>query len=491
MSRALFVTSGKALVVLLFLAGAILNTAAYWSLAPVTVFLIAMLILLGGLWLFDRGGKQERRAALLLMLICFFWAGVSASFLEFFGEENQDPDSTYFHELVKDRTINPIEEAADLRPEEDSFSVWRVAYDTFSVSLLQNAGVILVWRVAYDFFKFLHLGEGRYVGITLNMALVAVSVVLGIKIVRGIFGEDASRIRRFTILCACCGIFWMFGSLHIRDSMALFCVTFLSLFWVRYLADPGRANLALVCAATAVSFVIFGLVRTEFVFVPFAMLLAAIAARLIGARKSGQKRAWLYAILGILTVTFTIGALLAFPRIVESITAMLSAREQAYSEVSAKEGGTASLGNQLIINQVGPVRLLFGSTYLLISPIPFWAGITSSAAYHMFKSFNVIFMYFTLPLFVLGLLRIAKVRALRRPVNLFLVFSYLGFHMSIAYTSLELRHIGAFFILYLTVAVLPNLSEAGDSQMYRFLLTCLMGFIVPLHLTWLLYKLVV
>lgn len=480
----------KAFPLLLFLVGAILNTVAYWSMAPVVVFLISIASVLGLMRVFDGKGREERRAVLLVFVICFFWAGVSASFLDIFGEESQDPDSTYFHELVNDRQVNPIEDAIDVRPEDDNISIWRIAYDVFAVTLLQNAGAILAWRVVYDFFSFLGLGTGRYVGITLNIALVALSAMMGVKIVRSIFGDDPTRIRRFTLIFSCCGMFWLFASLHLRDSMALLCVTSLTLFWTNYLVAPGRKTFVVLCVASIVALLLFGLVRTEFFFVPFAMLLAGVVAKTVGKRRPDEGQTWPYVALWSVVACVIVGGLIAFPQTINTVGTILASREKLYSEISAYQQGEGSLGNTLIVSQPGPVRLLFSSVYIFINPIPFWGGIASTSAYHMYKSFHVIFMYFAFPLFVLALWRLAQHRARQTPAVLFIAFSFVGFTLGIAYTSLEARHLGAFLVLFMVLAVLPDLKSLEDRKGYRLMLTAFLGFIVPMHLTWIVYKLV-
>ena len=166
---------------------------------------------------------------------------------------------------------------------------------------------------------------------------------------------------------------------------------------------------------------------------------------------------------------------------------MLEGKEKVYAEVSAGEGA-GSLGNQLIVNQTGVLKALFGSAYLLIFPVPFWSGIFSSAAYHMYKSFNALFMYMVLPLAAVGVWRMLQFRSLQKSPLLFVAFSFAGFTLAIAYTSIENRHLGAFLILLLLLAVVPDLTTRADRKMYKSALTMLMAFLVPMHLTWLVYK---
>jgi len=477
----------RAFFVLLFLIGAIANTVVYWSIAPFMVFLITLAATLAVVRLLGKGTSEERTAILIIFIISWFWAAVSASFLQILGPETQEPDSTTFYEFVMSPEISPIEDAVEAAPEDENISVWKIAYQLFAVTILQNAGAILVWRAAYSFFSFLHLGNGRYIGVTLNMAFVALSVAMGLRMLKSIYGADQVRIRRYIALCATCGMFWLFASLHLRDAMALFCVTFLALFWVYFLQTPGTKNLAALLAATLIGSLLFGLIRSEFVFVPFAMILAGSAAKIIGTRQGGRKRLWLYVGVSSVFMCALFAALLVFPSVLESIILLLEGREKIYSEVSAGEGA-GSLGNQLIVNQTGLLKALFGSVYLLIFPIPFWSGIFSSAAYHMYKSFNALFMYMVLPMAAVGLWRMVQLRSLQSAPLLFVVFSFAGFTLAIAYTSIETRHLGAFLILLLLLAVVPDLSTHADRKMYKFALTILMAFIVPMHLVWLVYK---
>ena len=471
---------------LLFLLGAIANTLVYWSIAPFVVFMIMLAASLAAARLLGKDTSEERTAIWIIFITCWFWAAVSASFLQLLGPETQEPDSTYFYEYVTNPELSPIEDAIEVVPEDQNLSVWKIAYELFAVSVLQNAGAILIWRAAYSFFSFLHLGNGRYIGVTLNTAFVALSVAMGLTMLKSIYGADQLRIRRYIALCATCGMFWLFASLHLRDAMALFCVTFLALFWVHYLQAPGIRNLVALLAATLVGSVLFGLIRNEFVFVPFAMILAGSVAKTVGARQAGWKRPWLYVgVIGAFLCAFAV--LLEFPVFLDSLVLLLEGKEKVYAEVSAGEGA-GSLGNQLIVNQTGVLKALFGSAYLLIFPVPFWSGIFSSAAYHMYKSFNAIFMYMVLPLAAVGVWRMVQFRSLQRGPLLFVAFCFSGFTLAIAYTSIENRHLGAFLILLVLLAMVPDLRTRADRKMYKFALTILMAFLVPMHLTWLVYK---
>ena len=478
-------SSLRAFFILIFLLGSIVNTAVYWSAAPVVVFAITLAATLGLVRLLGRDVAEERAAVLIMFVVGWFWAGVSASYLAIVGYEN--PDSGRFHEEVLDPDFQPIGESEALAWQGEGISVGRLANEWFSVNVVQNAGAIVVWRLAYGFFSLLSLGDGQYIGVTMNTAFVALSVAMGLRMVKTIFGADPVRIRRYVLLCATCGIFWLFASLHVRDSMALFCVTLLAMFWVYYLQRPNTKTLIALAFATVIGFMLFGLVRVEFLFVPFAMILAGSAAMIVGTRGPGRRRVWLYAGL---SAGFLIGlafVLFNFRSALDSIMLLLEVREKVYAAVSIGEGA-GSLGNQLIVSQTGIVKLIFGTAYLLLAPIPVWTGFTSELAYHLYKTFNTVFMYFVLPLAAVTLWRMAQNRALQRPPLLFIAFSFIGFAAAVGYTSIEGRHIGAFFVLLILLALVPDLGRQADRRMYRLGFAVLMAFIVPMHMTWLVYK---
>src|SRR6185436_14029906 len=96
--------------------------------------------------------------------------------------------------------------------------------------------------------------------------------------------------------------------------------------------------------------------------------------------------------------------------------------QEGYSELSFEQGEEQSLGNKLIVNQAPPVRLVLGSAYLFVYPIPFWAGFKEASSYHKFKSLNVLFMYAITPLFALAVWRVVLLKKLRRASILFLLF---------------------------------------------------------------------
>lgn len=442
--------------------GMLLHVAAYGSIQPVVIgalFLVGVMFLLS---LKGMGGCDERQAFLLVYSIGWFWAGIAALYANFLGDLAFDAAKFY----------------------EDSIS------GTFSVNSLlpghefeENLLPILIWQFFYDLFASIGFEKGRYIGVAMNVTIVALTAVVGIRMMKIVFGRDEVRIRRFTVAFALCGVFWLFAAIHNRDAAILFAVTLLAYYWVRYLADISTSNIFRLGVATFFAVSLFALLRREFLFLPPAMIMAGLAAMVVGKKKRGNHVKILLAVVVVLTA-----AAYFFSTMWSDLSDALMLGNVGYTELSLMESHADSLGNAFITNQPLTVRLMAGFMYMLISPIPFWSGFQLESAYHLFKSFHVVFMYAMTPLFALAVLRIVKSKMLRTASILFLLFSFVGFTLSVAGTSLETRHVGAFLPLLLVVAMVPDVSSVKDRRAYRNLLILFVSAMVLVHLAWAVMK---
>jgi hypothetical protein len=309
--------------------------------------------------------------------------------------------------------------------------------------------------------------------------------VVAVKLARRVFGDDQMRHNRLVLLFSSCGLMWLFASLHLRDSAALLCVTLLLYCWIRYLTKSTPGNLVLVGVATLGGFVGLGLVRTEFVFVPGAMLLAALAAIILFDRSRGTRKLFAYAI-ALLGCVVAVVVLIAMRD--QLLLALGMGYEGYMDETGSETQADDSLGIRFIVGAPLPLRLLFGSAYLFVFPIPVWSGFQLESAYHLFKSCNALYFYLLTPLLFLSFVRLAGTRALRTPALMFLGFTVLGFMVAIAGTSLETRHFGSFFAALAVLACVPDLRAYKDRTAYRFLALGFVGAMLVLHAAWLALK---
>lgn len=446
---------------LIFVVGGLLNTYSYGSLAPLAVIFIFYAAAYVPLRLTAFGGVPELRMFNRVFSVGFFAAGIAAIY------------------------ANQLEDSLQLFSDAGSF--FDLATGNLSqISLLELRIVhegslgIVIWSTVYDFFATLGFERERHIGIAVNIMAVALSGVVGIKMVRGIYGNDSYRFQRMIVLVSACGLFWLFASVHLRDSIVLLAITLLAYGWQYFLARPDIGwRLALVITLSVLSVLYFGYLRREFMFVPVAMSIAVVAALYFGAGL-GRRRLVVYTlmILGaaavvILTINFSDAILLA-----------LDQNNLGYGEKAALSHDSSSLGMSLIVNQSIPVRLILGSLYLFVFPIPFWSGFQLESAYELFKSVNVVFFYFVIPLLYMALRGMVRDRRSRHPTLLFMVFLSLGMTMAVAATSLETRHFGAFLVPLFVFATIPDLRLEGERKRYMVYLTLFLSGVVVVHMAW-------
>lgn len=451
---------------LFFYLGALINVFSYLSLAPVIVAAIFYLTSYSLLVLTQLGGAPEKRMFSRVFSVGFLMAGIAAVYANQFLDEGQlFSDPAGFFDMASSKSVG---------------------MSLIEIQIFHEGALgIILWRAVYDFFAALGFEKARYIGITVNVTVVALTGVIAVKCARHIFGNDEYRFRRLTLLVAACGLFWLFAGIHMRDSVILFAVTVLSYAWIYFLAKPDlgrRLGIIVISSFTAAAFI--GFLRGEFVFVPFAMAAAAIAALLVG-RVERRRRLVVY---GLMLVGSTVVTLLAMT-FASEIVLIMDRGQTLYSDHAAEQHGADSLGMALIVNQPAPIRLVLGSIYMFVFPIPFWSGFQLDSVSALFKSANVIYLYFVLPLLLIALRQLKRDKATRSPALLFMVFLSLGFTLAIAGTSLETRHFGAFFIPVLLLATLPDLRISILQQQYKSFVYIILTGVLVVHLAWIAIKL--
>jgi hypothetical protein len=455
---------------LAFLAmGCLLHIFAYQSLGPVAAVVIFFMLGTCLLRLPSAGGYFERIGFRLVFAIGWFMAGIAAVYANYLNDPFQNfSDAAWFFEL------------ASMNSADTSLTSIQAIQ-----SITEGAGAVVIWRAVYDAFAVIGFEKGRYLGVLVNVTSVAFSCVFAVKIARLVYGNDTSRLNRLIFIFSMCGLFWLFAAIHLRDGLVLLGVTALSYIWTRYLEKPEIQNIVFLVAATIFAFAFFGLLRTEFLFVPLAMLVGGLAASLMFSKSRGSIKVITY-ILALIGMVIT-GVV--FSNLQEELLSSLIRGNEGYSEAAGLRGSSDSLGMALIVNQPILLRLILGSAYLFIFPIPVWAGFQLESAYHLFKSLNVLFFYALIPLIALSLLRIARDKAVRTPSLMFLLFIVIGFTLAIAGTSLEGRHFGAFLVPVLVLALLPDLTLKKYRHIYKVYLVIFISMMAMLHFVWLVIKL--
>jgi hypothetical protein len=447
----------------LLIVGAFFHLAAEMSILPLAAALLYFYIGKAILWLTKSIGVWERRMYARIFCVGFTVSGLSALYRSFAGDLQGD-------------AVNFFENASVAL---SGWSIQEIAVVT------EGSLAVILWREVFDVMALLGFPREQYVGILINVLLIALNGVMAVKMARLIFGIDCYRFRRLILLFSLSGLFWIFSGILIRDAVVLLGVNLLLYAWMKLLANPKFGfRLVFLLFASILSFIYFGFMRAEFIFVPFALMIAGTSALFFGKVSISSRRFVNFFVFTALIFASTF--FLSYGT--DLLGALLRVRE-SYGDEGSSQHGDGSLGMALIVNQSTPIRLLAGSIYLFIFPIPIWSGFQFESAYHLFKSFNAIFNYYLIPLICLTFLKLWKHASERSPIALFLVFTLLGFTMAIAGTSLETRHLGAFIVPALILALFPDLRIGRVNSNYWKIFFALVGCLFVIHYLWMLLKL--
>ncbi len=450
----------------MFYLAAIVNAFSYMSLAPILVAAIFFLSIYSLLIVSPLGGLPERRMFCRVFSVGFFMAGIAAIYANQFQDAGQlfsDP-AGFFNMATSDaRGLSMIQ--------------IQVAHE--------GALGIVLWRSVYDFFAALGFEKARYIGTTVNITAVSLTGVIGIKVIRQLFGNDDYRFRRLTLLVSACGLFWLFAGIHLRDSVVLLAVSVLFYAWLTFMMRPDIGlRLGLIIGWSFLGLLFLGFLRGEFVFVPVAMAFAAIIALYLG-RIEPRRRFVVYGLM----VLGAFAAMTLYQAYGAELQNVINLRQAGYTDLANAQQSSDSLGMTLIVNQPMPIRLILGSAYLFVFPIPFWSGFQLESAYNLFKSVNVIYLYFVSPLLLIAVIQLMQDKKERTPALLFILFLAAGFTVSIAATSLETRHFGAFLMPILVLSTVPDLREFHVWRQYKIFFILFASGVIVVHALWLILKL--
>lgn len=465
----LVVVRGDALWILLLLAGSTLLSVASESLDP---FFVAILFLLIGVAVsraaFQRS-RLETRAFLLCYGACVMVAGLAQSYsLLTFGVPQNFVDALHFLDNISPSP--PFTQFGDMAPNYKP----RLA--------------IMIWQQVYRLTWLLGLKFGPYIGVLFNALVVGLSGSMTVRIARELFGNDCWRLRRVGTLCACSGMFWLFGGLLLRDCFCLFFSTLALWALVHWLSRSTPSSLVLAVFAVGTSAVAIWYLRWMIsLLYGFFGLLALLCW--LGRRGLDAKGMALVLVVGaaILVGSTYISSYLA------SSASYRAEFAEGYEEIGYRStsGGDDSLGIQLVVEQPLPVRLFLGAGTLALRPIPLWALIAPGVRdYHLILSANGIYQVLVMPLLLAGLLMVfATVLSTRTLSPLFFLAAYSLFNTAVvASTSLELRHLAQFYPAFIVLAVVPDTRERESRHLVKSMACVWFSMVTLVHILWFVMK---
>lgn len=454
-----FKKSSFFIILFLYLVGNLLNCLIYSSIEPLIVFLIFQFFFL----LIIRFNKSDLYIFHLNFGISCFFSGISAIFLFFLKDNSQ----------IYDDAGNFFRLTSDLA---NGYTLEEIALAT------EGSGAVILWRFFYNFFAFFSFAKERYIGLLLNSFFVSYSGILFIRILKMIYHNNRI-VKNGVILFSSCSIFWLYSSVHLRDGIIFFIFNLLIYFWVIYLNKKNISSLLILIFSSVISVFLFGIFRTEFFFVPIALAFAFFVSLLFNNSNS---------LLLYFFVLFALAIVLISFYFLENnpLFDYLLNGNQSYKDISAEESNN-SLGEKLIVSQPFLIRIIFGSIYLFVFPIPIWFGFFTTSIISFFKSLNAIYLLITFPILLMVLSnRKYYLKKISSNFFYFLVFTLFGFIFSIAFTSLEIRHFGTFYLPFIILISSYQREISFEKNLYNKFLVSHVTLVVTIHFFWILIKFV-
>ena len=342
---------------------------------------------------------------------------------------------------------------------------------------------IAIWQWLYHVRLLLGLDFGMYFGVMVNAMFIGWTTSITVRIAREIFGDDAWRLNRVGTLSAFCGLLILFGALLLRDCFTTFLNAVVLLAVVCWLKHPNLRRSILGGVLTILAIAAMSYLRSRTLVLFGAVWFLGFSCWFI-SKKFDVSRV-------LISVVVLVLAAASFPYLIS----YLDISKQLHDKYSEQYGGhmgensqDGSLAMSLIVNQPIPIRVVLGSASMTIRPIPLWAGLEDGASeYHWIKGYNGFYQIIVMPLFLAGLLLVAKqyLGSRQSTTPLFYVAVYFVVMVaSVVLTSMEQRHVAQFMPAFMILAAVPDTRDKKDRKVVNqmgYLWYCLVGLV---HLAW-------
>ena len=344
---------------------------------------------------------------------------------------------------------------------------------------------VFIWHYLYALCVKLGVQTAPWLGILFNSLLVGLSGGVTVHAGLHVFGRDTRRLILLGNLFAACGIFWLFGAIHIRDSFALFLNTLILYGFVRTLTRPRISNVILLC--TILIFVTWSMTYIRAIYLPLIPLFCILGLVSWTRCSSSVARPSVVIIGGCLLALVLADMITPY---VELASKSAEGGLEAYKIHSSEAG--KGLGYNIVVAQSLPIRLLIGSIYMHIFPIPLWANFTTSLGeYYWMKGYQGIYLATIAPLGFAGIYSALK-KSIRggpdAPSFLFLALFTMTTLFAVVATSLETRHHGQFLPAFLILSTLSL--HTNPRRRAQIKSCCLIWYaaVVSIHILWMLLK---
>jgi hypothetical protein len=410
--------------------------------------------------------KSEFSSFIVFFSVGLFWVAISSFFRIYLFDYSQNSADAYFF----------YQRASDLHSKESINEL---------LLLTEGSLAVYFWRFIYSLITYFGFENTPFYGIILNNLILSFTAIMGVKTLNVIFNNDMVRAKRFIIYFCCCGIFWLAASVHIRDAFLIFLTTIIFYYAVKQMQRNTTKGKIFFFGIVLSFTIVFPFLRTEFYFIPAFIAFCTFLPSLLLQRRKLIRYIPLILLCASLVIVFSNLDLFDF-----NLFEVINRARRGYQEeidATAQEG---SLGVKLIIDQHPLVRLIFGSVYLQIYPIPFWYGFKTDTIYDFYKSINLFFLWGILASVYVCLKEINVYTLSIRKALYFSLSIYIFMVFAISMTSLETRHLSCFFVPLIIVGCAPDYTKKTNIKNYKIAIFCILSFILIIHILWGILKII-
>ncbi len=417
--------------------------------------------------LFGQMGGYAQRAFLLSFGACVFVAGVV---------------QTYSQEVFGTLTTTI-----------DSLTYWNLVESSLNVSSLNDLPpthtplAIFVWAKVLHFFNVIGIQYGIWTVVLFNSFLVGLSANLAVRAGYHVFGNDRRRLRLIGTLFALCGMFWLFGSLLLRDAFLLFDNIFLLWAFLRALNQANTKNMLLVLGVGIFTFISMYFLRKSSA--PMVLIFSGFFLfSLMWERRNIAKFLAIASAVIMLLIVFHNPIL----DLLNDIQKFFFLYSGTYSEKMFAIASSESLYYQLIMSQPLIIRIPAAAFLFFIFPLPLWTylqvGVTD---YHLIKTWQGFYLVAITPLIIVGAMELfqhVKKFSPKAKMFLFILVHAVFSTLAVAGTTSETRHLGQFMPALLLLAAVPDKNLLSSKQLLKKTSQVWFVIVALLHLAWIVLK---
>lgn len=346
---------------------------------------------------------------------------------------------------------------------------------------------VVIYQKVLDFTRFLGAPDAAWQLLMTNAALLALALVFVLRSARICFPNSARAIVAAGAVFATSPLLLLYAVEPLRDSFGVAMTACLLYTAVRLAARPSWMRTIVFATTAGLFFYLITFLRLQFLFIaPMVALIVLVTAAFYGRRTPGRTLLLAGGLAAF--VAILIGVL---PNLIDTIT-LIQYYSETYSNQAVEHGEGQGLGYLLVVSLPLPLRVLVGSITMHINPIPLWAYLDlAGMPARLLYSLNGIWAVLLVPPAVTGISLLfskARAAALDKPALMIAALGYVGTLLAVSMTSMEIRHLSAFYPAFCLIAAAPFAVGRAVWPRLRSTSQAWLGAVVLIHMAWAILK---